>query len=195
MILNNRRFLKWFVRFGKTKSQILFSLFLIGCAGTFLISYYLIYKIFSDKSFSHIFNDSKSFLIFLMIIIIFKSWSFYEGASKKINEYKTLEKRGLTEDDIERIEFVKEWAEIRKAGKHQYCLFNRGIITGLIIFMPIPCFTILSFSILNSFSDFYNSISLIIMLLVIGYITGILVYSLRWRLKERKFINLTDPIH
>jgi hypothetical protein len=194
MILNNRRFLKWFVRFGKTKSQIYFFLFLIGCTGIFLISYCLIYKIFSDKSFSYIFNDSKSFLIFLVVIIILKPWSFYEDALKKINEYETLEKRGLTEGDIERIEFVKEWAEVRKVGKYQYCLFNKGIITGLIIFMPIPCLTILSSSILNSFSEFYNSIAPIFVILVFGYLSGVLIYSLRWILKERNFINLTDPI-
>ncbi|MGZ3766162.1 MAG: hypothetical protein ACXVA2_15945 [Mucilaginibacter sp.] len=129
------------------------------------------------------------------MIALLSSTRFYSDAEKKINELEELKKRGLTEEDIKRIQFIKKWEETRKTGVIRYCLYDGGTISGMILFFPISfiLFSISGYS-LRSFPELKDMMFFILECVGIGYLLGAGIYGARWKFNERKFTRLTDPL-
>jgi hypothetical protein len=195
ILIKNRKYLKWLVGFGKIKGSILYFLLTSGAIILFYTSYCLVIKLFGEKGFFYIFQNNHQGLLAYIAITLLSSWHFYDDALKKISEYEQLQRKGLTEADIKRIEFIKQWEKDRKAGIIKYSFYNRGIIVGLLLFFPI---SLIAFMVIGDWLSFFpepaNMTSLIANCLIIAYLFGVFIYRIRWTLNERKFIRLTDPI-
>ena len=137
---------------------------------------------------------NKWFLAIPFLYSALEATRFNRLARVKINSYELLEKKGITQQDANRIAFVKNWSKVRETGKAKYCLYNGGII-GLILFIPISLIALLSTNNIEVlFAELNKMMSFTANCVVASYITGAGLYYVRWKINERKFIHLTDPL-
>ncbi len=106
-----------------------------------------------------------------------------------------LKKKGLSVADLQNIEFVKTWSALRSKGIYRYCFFEGGLVTGLVMMLPIALIGMLSFNDISSlFSDPIRMLLYTFYCTMIGYVLGAALYLLRWVLSEKRFLTLTDPL-
>ncbi len=195
MIYRNKKFLLWFVSFGKVKARIMHFLFLCIAYLLFMASFEALVSLRTHASFSSQWKDNLSFSLFFFICAPFASWRFYDIAMMQLKDYRALQKKGLTMADLSRIAFVRKWHSKRQQGLKPYCLFEGGIIMGLLLLFPVLLF--ISFSIEGLAAVFAAPETagiFVIKNIFISFIIGLAIFRLRWSLNERKFARLTNPI-
>ena len=112
-----------------------------------------------------------------------------------IKQYQ-LKNKGLTQEDIANIQFVKKWEETREKGICRYCITDGGIIFGaylwLIISMLLIATSIVKLQTLVD--DPGNMFGFIGYNYIAGAIIGVIIYRALWPYNERRFKRLTDPL-
>src|SRR5882757_927459 len=71
------------------------------------------------------FNGGLKIYLVLLVISLIGGYFKYET---KLIEIKKLKDKGLTEEDVANIQFVKKWEETREKGIWRYCITDGGII-------------------------------------------------------------------
>jgi hypothetical protein len=194
-LINQKEILHWFVRLGKVKSAVVFFGAANLLAALLLTLLVISETMFSTKTMAQLFDDQLSSLIFVEVVTGIASLSIYNDAKKMQLKIETLESKGLSLGDEQRISFIKGWQEVRKAGLRRFCLVNGGLLTGMILVFPV---SILFFSLNNRqfiHSDFTGMMLFILKAAISGYFLGTAIYLIKWRYNERRFIRLTDPLH
>ncbi|WP_413669311.1 hypothetical protein ACEN9X_04700 [Mucilaginibacter sp. Mucisp86] len=135
-----------------------------------------------------------------LIFLLFFPFSFIQGYYRyqyKLTQAEKLKAKGLTEEDMENISFVKKWEHARKRGIWNYCIIDGGFIAGLAlsIISSMIWFT------LSGKTDFHALLAEPIdMFAFIGYnyIIGagiaVMIFRMKWKYNEKRFIRLTDPL-
>lgn len=183
------KLLKWLVHFGKLKGSIVF--FILTSTIFLLINGIIaISQVFMPKA---SFLQSNSFLFPIFCIALF-SINFYSRAVEYINEQEILQTKGLDSQDINRISFVRTWDKVRNAGIKRFCFYNGGIILGIIFLLPIIFLGLTTSLLFNYGLSFDITEANVLFFIVISYLLGAGTYYLKWRINERKFIRLTNPI-
>ena len=83
----------------------------------------------------------------ILSVIYFLVFQFFSGrrTQAKGSKKEELRRRGLTEEDIYNIAFVKQWDEIREEGKLKYLVLDGGIICafglGFLLFITAAYFS------------------------------------------------------
>jgi hypothetical protein len=113
-----------------------------------------------------------------------------------IKQYQ-LKNKGLTQEDISNIQFVKKWEETREKGIWRYCIIDGGIIFGAYLWLIISAFCALSSlvklqTIANAPENMFRFIGYSY---IAGIIIGVIIYRMRWPRQEHRFKRLTDPIN
>ena len=191
----HKKFLIWLIRFGKTKARIVHFLLLCTVYFAFITGLDFILSIVTGTPFSDEWGSNLPFCFFFFVCAPFISWRFYDVTIIQLKNYRQLEKKGLTPEDLRRIAFVKKWDMVRRSGIARYCFFDGGVIAGMILLFPIS-FVMLQ-TIKHSdrlFDDLNEMIAFIGKNIILGYIIGLLIYRFRWFLNERRFIRLTNPL-
>jgi hypothetical protein len=132
------------------------------------------------------------YLIFFPISLIGDYFRF----GNKLIEAKKLKAKGLTEEDIHNIQFVKKWEITRKRGIWRYCIIDGGIIlgAGLSVVISLIIFIILGDKFRSIIAEPGSMFSFIGYTYIWGAVTGVISYKVLWPYKERRFIRLTDPL-
>lgn len=142
------------------------------------------------------------YAIFINIDIGFKILSFayflifnvLSGKDTQLSDSKKeeLRRKGLTEEDVNNISFVKQWEEAREAGRNKYLIIDGGIFCafglGFLLFIAAA---VLFYK--SVFSDGPGKVfSVIEYSLLTGFVSGILINKFQWDKKERRFKQLTQ---
>lgn len=139
-------------------------------------------------------HDSISSYLIFPVIWISRSIYHFEDRLKKIDKLKS---KGLTEEDVSNIAFVKKWEESRKNGLWTYCIKDGGIIAGAILAIPVSLlyFMISHKNILELFPGPGAMFSFIAYAYLAGAAISIISYRVLWIINERRFLRLTDPLN
>ncbi|AMR33733.1 hypothetical protein A0256_21000 [Mucilaginibacter sp. PAMC 26640] len=138
---------------------------------------------------------SKDFLFTGFAAVLIFIIAGYQKHHERRLKARELKKKGLTITDTLNIEFVKSWEVLRKQGIYKFCFIDGGLMLGLIIMLPVALIGMLTLSDLNGlFSDPGRIFWYITDCALIGYVTGALIYFVRWIINEKRFIRLTDPL-
>jgi hypothetical protein len=184
------KLLKWLIHLGKVKGSIIF--FILTSTTFLLIN--SISAIFQHFFPSNLFIQPNSFLLPVLIIALI-STSFYTRAVDYITEQELLNKKGLNSEDIKRISFVRTWDKIRNAGIKRFCFYNGGVILGIVFLLPIMAVGLISYLFVNYGLSFDITKSNLVFFIIVSYFLGVGIYYLKWRLNERRFIRLTNPVN
>ncbi|QEM11804.1 hypothetical protein [Mucilaginibacter rubeus] len=135
-----------------------------------------------------------------LIFLLFFPFSFIQGYYRyqyKLTQAEKLKARGLTEEDIENISFVKKWEHSRKRGMWNYCVIDGGFIFGLalslitsIIWFKLSGKTDLH-TLLSEPGDMFAFIGYNYM---IGAGIAVIIFRMKWKYNEKRFVRLTDPL-
>ena len=150
------------------------------------VSVYLI-AIFA---YSASFKSNLLWQILAGIYIILALYSKYQKRKKLTNE---LKEKGLTPADVTNIDFVKNWDTTRKTGIKRFCLLEGGLMTGIMLFIPLSFILFLVLGLTEVLSSFSHLIIAALISLATSYLIGVIIYVVRWKANERRFIRLTDP--
>jgi hypothetical protein len=194
MTNRNKKFLLWFVGFGKIKARILYFLFLFIIYSLLFVVFDLAISGAEHTSLNFELKKNIPFYFIFFAAAPFISWRFYDIALKRLREYKKLENKGLTPGDLKRIAFVKRWERIRISGIWRYCFFDGGLIIGMLLLFPV------SFAMLfilskpeRLFAELSGMFSFIGKNIIISYAIGLILYRFKWTYNERRFLRLTNP--
>jgi Na+/melibiose symporter-like transporter len=135
-------------------------------------------------------NTGFKILSFLYFLI----FNVFSGRDTQLSDSKKeeLRRKGLTEEDVDNISFVKQWEEIREAGRNKYLIIDGGVFCafglGFLLFLTAAIFFRESV-----FSDGPGKVfSIIGYSLLSGFIAGILINRSQWGKSERRFKQLTQ---
>jgi len=139
-------------------------------------------------------HNSYIFDTTFFLILISREYYHFDDEQKKI---KRLKAKGLTEQDLRNIEFVKKWKQYRESGLWRYCIRDGGIIAGagLSLVISLIYFTIVPNGFKNIMADPGNMFSLIGYAYITGAVTGVIMYRILWWYNEKRFMRLTDPFN
>ena len=195
MMIRDKKTLQWFVRFGKVKACVFYFIFIVAIYSLVNVIFTIIFSLFTGTDFLQKIQSNELFNYFVLVYAGYLSWHFYDDAINTLNNYKKLEEKNLTEADIRRIAFTKNWAESRKKGALAYCLYDGGLIAGMLLLIPVSfaMFSVIAPS-SRIFDEFSDMAMFITQNIIISYVAGCMLYSLRWTYKERKFSRLTTFI-
>ncbi len=142
---------------------------------------------------SYLTHDAFIYL-FYFLLGIGREYYHYDDELKKI---KKLKAKGLTEQDLRNIEFVKKWEENREGGLWKYCIRDGGIIAGagLSVIISLIYFTVVPNGFKNIMDDPGNMFSLIGYAYIAGATIGVIMYRILWWYNEKRFMRLTDPFN
>lgn len=131
-------------------------------------------------------------LIYFPVSLIFGHYR-YQYDRQELNRLKA---KGLTEEDVENIRFVKHWENARKRGMWDYCIINGGFLYGLAISIATSTIMLLCTGkdIRDGMEVFGGMFSFIGYNYIIGAVIGVIIFRRIWRQNERRFLNLTDPL-
>jgi hypothetical protein len=120
-----------------------------------------------------------------------------ERSANNEAERKILNSKGLTNEDLDNIKFVKRWEETRKKGLIKYSLVDGGVFFGFALCGIISILALIIKKNIMSYisADPSNMFNFVSYTYVAGIIGGTVLYRLLWTYKENKFIRLTDPLH
>ncbi|WP_184546031.1 hypothetical protein [Mucilaginibacter sp. FT3.2] len=135
----------------------------------------------------------RSFTPFIFFFIsLSRDYYHYDARLAYRNKLKA---KGLTEEDIYNIEFVKKWEETREKGIWKYCITDGAIILGAYLWLIISLIAI-STSIVK-FKDLVddpgNMFSFIGYTYMAGAIIGVIINRFMWTTNQHRFTRLTDP--
>jgi hypothetical protein len=121
----------------------------------------------------------------------------YYHYDAKLAYSNKLKRKGLTEEDIRNISFVKKWEEARAKGIWLYCITDGGIILGAYLWIVISMLLISTavVTIKDLAADPGNMFAFIGYTYMVGAVIGVIVNRIRWPYNQRRFINLTDPFN
>jgi hypothetical protein len=161
---------------------------------------------------SYLKHSYKGILIYLAIIIplciysggnwvylIFFPFSLIQGYYQHLNkqaEAARLKTRGLTEEDIDNIRFVKKWEHTRQKGIRNHCIVDGGFLFGFGLSIFTSVITIAYFGrdfrvVIAEPNDMFAFIGYNYM---IGAGIAVIIFRIRWKYNEKRFIRLTDPL-
>jgi hypothetical protein len=128
------------------------------------------------------------------VISLINGYFSYEN---KLERIKKLKAKGLTEQDIINIEFVKKWEETRNNGLLKYCLKDGGVIAGAVLLFAVGIAFASIFPakfkvILSSPGSMFSFIGYCY---IVGACIGVIMFRILWIYKERRFAKLTDPFN
>lgn len=137
--------------------------------------------------------------LFSYSVIVLYAMGYFvdrENVGTNIEERKRLRLRGLTPADLRNIRFVQKWEETRKGGMAKYVFVYGAIFFGFALCCIFSFFALMLDGELNRLKqDPANMFNLIGYTYAAGFIAAALIYRFFWAYNERKFINLTDPLH
>ncbi|GAA4340676.1 hypothetical protein GCM10023149_52310 [Mucilaginibacter gynuensis] len=195
MIIRDKKKLLWFLRFGKVKACVFYFIFIITIYALVNTIFAVISSFFTGADLLQEIQTNELLNYFVLVYAGYMSWHFYDDAVERLNNDQKLKQRNLTEEDIKRIAFTKNWAETRKKGAVAYCLYDGGLIAGMLLLIPV---SFIMFSVVapsNRLFDEFKDLTLFIgQNIIICYVAGCILYSLRWTYNERKFTRLTTFI-
>ncbi len=141
---------------------------------------------------THVINFGTCLFFFLLSVA--RDGYHFKAHIAKVDKLKA---RGLTEEDIANIEFVKKWDETRKEGLWKYCMKDGGIIAGALLSLPgAGIVALIDESIVKSiFLGPDKMMAFIGYSYLTGAILGIVTYRVLWTINERRFLRLTDPLN
>lgn len=139
------------------------------------------------------FNGSVTPFIFFLVSFG-RDYYHYDARLAYINKLKS---KGLTEEDIYNINFVKKWEEARAKGIWLYCITDGGIILGAYLWIVISMLLVTTsiVSIKSLAADPGNMFAFIGYTYMIGATIGVIVNRIRWPYNQQRFIKLTDPFN
>ena len=139
-------------------------------------------------------SNSLSFNLFFLIVGIIQGYYHY---CNKLETIKKLKAKGLTEQDLLNIEFVKKWETTRQEGPWKYCIRDGGIIVGagLSVVVSLIYFIIFPTALKTIEASPGNMISFIGYAYISGAIIGVILYRILWWYNEKRFTRLTDPFN
>ena len=113
----------------------------------------------------------------------------------KIKQYQ-LKDKGLTQEDVANIQFVKKWEETREKGIWWYCITDGGIIVGAYLWLMISMLLIATsiVKLQTLVDDPGNMFGFIGYNYIAGAIIGVILHGALWPYNERRFRRLTDPL-
>ena len=196
MVNSYKKILLWIISFGRTKSVVIS--FLLLSALLFLIQCIIALTQFllGKGNYFHLLSEQVSHSWGYVIFVFIGSWGFYNDAKKSLKHWDELEVKGLTTEDVSRIEFTKNWDVTRKNGIKKFCFYDGGIIAGMLLVIPI---SMVWFFVVGSFERLYSGFLFMLFFIgitiILGYLSGVIIYYVRWKYNERKFRSLTDPLH
>jgi hypothetical protein len=136
------------------------------------------------------------YLFYLFLFVIGFARDLYHFR-EKLDKQKKLKAKGLTEEDIINIEFVKKWEETRIGGMWKYCVRDGGIIAGAGLALALSLLYAIIFP--GNFSNIISEPGDMMMFIGYSYIAGatfgVILFRIRWSYNEKKFIRLTDPLN
>lgn len=139
--------------------------------------------------------DNFSYLYFIFLPITFVR-DYFQFDNRQI-KIKKLKAKGLTEEDIINIQFVKKWEEVREKGIWKYCITDGGIILGAYLWLTISILAIatsvVKFKALVDAPG--NMFGFIGYTYIAGAIIGVISHRVLWIYNQRRFIKLTDPLN
>jgi hypothetical protein len=139
------------------------------------------------------FNGSPFPFIFFLVSFG-RDYYHYDAKKAYVNRLKA---KGLTEEDIANVAFVKNWEEARAKGIWLYCITDGGIILGaylwVIISMVLIATSIVKIKTLAE--DPGNMFTFIGYTYMVGALIGVITKRIRWPYNQHRFIKLTDPFN
>ena len=131
-------------------------------------------------------------LVYLLVSLIFGHYRYQYSRE----ELARLKAKGLTEEDVENIRFVKHWEHARKRGLWDYCIINGGFLYGLAISIVTSTIMLLCTGkgIRDGMEVFGGMFSFIGYNYIIGATIGVIIFRRVWKYNERRFLYLTDPL-
>lgn len=190
-----KKFLMWFIRFGKIKARIIYFLFLCTGYGLFLALLDFILSKVTAVPFNTEWENNLSFSFFFLICAPFVSWRFYDIALIRLKEYRILEKKGLTRADLSRIAFVRRWEHKRRKGIAGYCFFEGGLILGMFLLFPVSL--LLFFALKQYDNTFFTFTAIGVFVtanILLSFTIGLVIFRFRWSYNQRRFMRLTNPV-
>lgn len=195
MTTRYKKFLMWFIRFGKIKARIIHFLFLLTlCSLVFVLLDFILSKI-TGTPFHTEWEHNLSFSFFFLVCAPFVSWRFYDVALMQLKEYRMLEKKGLTRADLSRIAFVRTWEHKRRKGIATYCFFEGGLVLGMLLLFPVSLLLFLSLKQYDKTYDTFAAIGIFVAKnILLSFAIGLVIFRLRWSYNQRRFMRLTNPV-
>ena len=147
----------------------------------------LLYFSFDDKSYAHEYTA----------LWVFGFVEGFFGYAKRQMYLVDLEKKGLTEKQVNSNEFLKKWKENRERGLIKYCIVDGGIIAGALIsiLVSLVWMFIVNASDKRMFAGGPGEIFQFIgATYLIGAIIGAMFYRITWYVNQRKFARLADSL-
>ena len=127
--------------------------------------------------------------IFLGALLTYFALDDYRDYKKRQSYLAGLQREGLTEEMAEQKAFLREWESIGKRGIFFYCLVYKSIpLTVLFTFL----LAILSLIIVGFFLKTPLTSQILTVIMVCGYILGIIASKFLWSVNQKKFARLTD---
>jgi len=153
--------------------------------GTILIAAYYYY-----------FTDHAVSLFFIALYPLYLVGTIYKFG-ERLERLQKLKARGLTEEDITNIEFVKKWEQARHGGLWRYCIRDGGLIAGAGLSLVLSLIFGITFphmfkQILAEPGDMFRLIGIAYLG---GAFVGLILFRIMWSYKEKKFARLTDPLN
>ena len=139
------------------------------------------------------FTGDLKFYLILFAVSLIGGYFKYETKQAQI---KKLREKGLTEEDVYNIEFVKKWEETREKGIWRYCINDGGIIFGAYLWLIISILLIATsiVKLQTLVDDPGNMFGFIGYNYIAGAIIGVIIYRALWPYNERRFKRVTDPL-
>ena len=137
--------------------------------------------------------DPKSvwYVVLLSILLFARHLYLYEERQRRIEKLKA---KGLTEQDLVNIDFVKKWEFTRGQGIWLYCLKDGGLVGLFGLSFVFGALFVFSRPVkfLAEPGDMFH---LIFICAIAGAIAGIILFRILWRFNEHRFKKLTDPLN
>jgi len=116
---------------------------------------------------------------------------------ERLKRIEKLKGKGLTEQDITNIKFVKKWQETRSGGLWKYCIRDGGIVAGAGFSLALSLLFGITFrhtfrQILAEPGDMFSFIGYAYLC---GSFVGLILFRIMWSYNEKRFARLTDPLN
>lgn len=139
---------------------------------------------------------SHDYIFIAFLYLLTKLRDFYHLEEQQ-ERRKKLQAKGLTEQDVANIDFVKKWQDTRKGGLWRYCIRDGGLIagagTGLALSLLFALlFSVKFFKIISEPGDMFAFIGYNYLC---GAVIQITLFRFLWNSNERRFLRLTDPLN
>ncbi len=153
-----------------------------------IVIFSLLYCLVKDKLFAYAYLG-----LWLIELLI----GFFTDSKRQLY-LADLEKKGLTEKEVDNKAFIARWGENRERGIYKYCIIDGGIVLGALLSLLISFIWMFVVPKGNEglFSESPGQIFQFIgITYLIGAVIGILVNRIIWDYKQKKFIQLTARQH